>query len=85
MQVIWCYIGTGNLKWHIETWPMRDTQMLIYENQGSMSVSGSKFCPKRFRKLLVASIMKHDLPFRFVEYDGRYKRNDKKKKKKKIA
>jgi hypothetical protein len=36
----------------------------------SMSVSGSKFCPKRFRELLVASVIKHELPFRFVKYDG---------------
>jgi hypothetical protein len=34
-----------------------------------MSVSTSKFCPKKFRELLVASVIKHDLPFRFVKYD----------------
>jgi hypothetical protein len=35
-----------------------------------MFVSGSKFCPKRFKELLVASVIKHDLPFWFVEYNG---------------
>jgi len=45
-------------------------QMLIFGNQGSMSVSASKFCAKRYRKVLVASIIKHDLPFRYVEYNG---------------
>jgi hypothetical protein len=35
-----------------------------------MSVSSSKFNPDTFRELLVAAIVKHDLPFRFVEYIG---------------
>ena len=35
-----------------------------------MSVSALKFCPKRYRKLLVAAIIKHELPFSFVEYGG---------------
>lgn len=35
-----------------------------------MSVSSSQFDPKRFRELVVASVIKHDLPFRFVEYEG---------------
>jgi hypothetical protein len=35
-----------------------------------LSVSVPKFCPKRYRKLLVATIIKHELPFSFVEYDG---------------
>lgn len=35
-----------------------------------MSISSSKFCSKKFRKLLVASVIKHDLPFRYVEYEG---------------
>jgi hypothetical protein len=66
--------GTGNLKWHIQTCPRRDTcdvgQVLISGNQGSMFVSASKFCPRRYRELLVASVIKHDLPFEYVEYDG---------------
>ena len=35
-----------------------------------MSVSSSKFDPDTFRELLVAAIVMHDLPFRFVEYNG---------------
>jgi len=35
-------------------------QMLISRSQESMSVSSSKFCPKIFRELLVASVIKHD-------------------------
>jgi hypothetical protein len=44
--------------------------MLLSRSQGSMSVSNSKFCPKKFRELLIASVIKHDLPFRYVEYEG---------------
>jgi hypothetical protein len=44
--------------------------MLLSRSQGSLSVSNSKFCPKKFRELLVALVIKHDLPFRFVEYEG---------------
>jgi hypothetical protein len=59
--------GTGNLKS-----PRRNTrdvgQMLISKSQGSMSITS--FCPKKFRELLVASVIKHDLPFQYVEYDG---------------
>lgn len=57
--------GTGNIKRHIKTCPRRDTrdvgQMLISGNQGS--VSDYKFCAKRLRELMVASVIKHDLPF----------------------
>jgi hypothetical protein len=66
--------GTGNLRNHIKKCPLSSTrdigQMFISANERSMSVSASKFCPKRFRELLVASVIKHDLPFRYVEYDG---------------
>jgi hypothetical protein len=66
--------GTGNLKCHIENCSRRSTrdvgQMLLSRSQGSLSVNNSKFCPKKFRELLVALVIKHDLPFRFVKYDG---------------
>jgi hypothetical protein len=66
--------GTGNLKHHIDNCPRRNTrdvgQMLLSRSQGSLSVSNSKFCPKKFRELLVALVIKHDLPFQFVEYEG---------------
>jgi hypothetical protein len=35
-----------------------------------MSVISSKFDPKNFRELIVTSIIKHDLPFRYIEYKG---------------
>jgi hypothetical protein len=56
-------------------------QMLLSKDQGTLLISGSKFCPKRYRELLVGTIIKHDLPFSYVEYDGvremhRYLRSD---------
>jgi hypothetical protein len=56
-------------------------QMLLSRDQGTLSVSASKLCPKRYRKLLVGTIIKHDLHFSYVEYDGvrevhRYLRSD---------
>jgi hypothetical protein len=56
-------------------------QLLLSGSQGNLSVSVSKFCPKRYRELLVAAIIKHELSFSFVEYDGiremtRYLRSD---------
>jgi hypothetical protein len=66
--------GTENLKRHMDNCPRRNTrdvgQMLLSRSQGSLSVSNFKFCPKRFRELLVALVIKHDLPFRYVEYEG---------------
>jgi hypothetical protein len=66
--------GTENLKRHLDTCMRRNTrdvgQMLISRSQRSMSVSSSKFCPKKFRELLVALDIKHDLPFQYVEYEG---------------
>jgi hypothetical protein len=35
-----------------------------------VSVSVCKFCPKRFIEWLVASSIRHDLPFRYVEQNG---------------
>jgi hypothetical protein len=55
--------------------------MLLSRDQGTLSESASKFCPKIYRELLVGTIIKHDLPFSYVEYDGvkkmhRYLRSD---------
>jgi hypothetical protein len=44
-------------------------QLLLSGSQGNLSVNASKFCPKRYRELLVTAIIKHELPFSFVEYD----------------
>ncbi|XP_059436041.1 zinc finger BED domain-containing protein RICESLEEPER 2-like [Corylus avellana] len=66
--------GTGNLIKHSKTCGGRSSrdvgQMLLAGKAGSLGVSDSKFDPKKFRELLVAAVVKHDLPFSFVEYDG---------------
>jgi hypothetical protein len=45
-------------------------QLLLSRGQGIMSVSALKFCPKRYRELLIAAIIKYDLPFSYVEFDS---------------
>jgi hypothetical protein len=66
--------GTGNMTRHMNKCARKDTpdvgQMLLSASQGGMSAISSKFDPKKFRELIVASIINHDLPFRYVEYEG---------------
>ena len=35
-------------------------QLLIFGSQGNLSVSASKFCPKRYKELLIVVIIKHE-------------------------
>jgi hypothetical protein len=44
--------------------------MLLASKSGSLSISDSKFDPKRYRELVIISIIKHDLPFSYIEYEG---------------
>ena len=44
--------------------------MLLAGKSGSLSVSDSKYDPKRYGELVIIFITKHDLPFSYVEYDG---------------
>jgi hypothetical protein len=44
--------------------------MLLSGSQGGMSVIFFKFDHKKIRELIVASIIKHDLLFCYVEYEG---------------
>ena len=64
--------GTGNLKRHIASCVRRDTrdvgQMLI--DGQHLSIRSSKFDSEKFRELLVAAIVMHELPLSFVEYAG---------------
>ena len=45
-------------------------QLLMSQGQGSMLMRSTKFDPEKFRELAVEAILKHDLPFRFVQYEG---------------
>ncbi|XP_031378256.1 zinc finger BED domain-containing protein RICESLEEPER 2-like [Punica granatum] len=61
--------GTGNLKKHSERCIRKDTrdvgQLLVNHD---MSLRNAIFDPERFRELLIAAIIMHDLPLAFVEY-----------------
>ena len=58
---------TENITQHIKACERKDTpdvrQMLLSGSQKGMSIIFSKFYLKRFIKLVVVSIIKHDLPF----------------------
>ena len=45
-------------------------QLLMSQGQGSMLMQSTKFDPEKFRELAVEAILKHDLPFSFVQYEG---------------
>ncbi|KAL4577802.1 hypothetical protein LXL04_013916 [Taraxacum kok-saghyz] len=66
--------GTGSLKNHIKKCPRRDkndvAQMLFSKSGGGMSIKSMVFKPERFRELVSQAIIKHNLPFMFVEYEG---------------
>jgi hypothetical protein len=59
--------GTGNMTQHIKVCERKDTpnvgQMCLSRNQEDMSIISFKFDIKKIKKLVVASIIKHDLPF----------------------
>ena len=63
--------GTGNLKRHSEICVRKDIadigQLLLNKD---MSMRSTKFDPDKFRELVVAAIVMHDLPLSFVEYVG---------------
>ena len=66
--------GTGNMHTHMENCVKKDHgdigQLLLSQGQGSMLMRSTKFDPEKFRELAVEAILKHDLPFRFVQYEG---------------
>jgi hypothetical protein len=66
--------GTRNMTRHMKACARKYIpdvgQMLLSRSQGDMPVISSKFDPKKSRELIVASIIKHDLPFQYVEYEG---------------
>ena len=68
----WSSYGTENLRKHSKVCEGRNThdvsQMLLVRKARSLSISNSKFDAKRYRELLVALVIKHDLPFPYVEY-----------------
>ncbi|XP_061340052.1 zinc finger BED domain-containing protein RICESLEEPER 1-like [Gastrolobium bilobum] len=65
--------GTGNLKRHLDGCVRRDTrdvgQMMLSTQNSSFSLE-PKFDHEKFRELLIAAIIMHDLPFQFTEWQG---------------
>lgn len=45
-------------------------QHLFTQSGGWIKTRSSKFYPEILRELLVVEIIKHDLPFQFVGYEG---------------
>ncbi|KAL4588644.1 hypothetical protein LXL04_001536 [Taraxacum kok-saghyz] len=66
--------GTGNLKRHHKKCEKENTrdigQYMIASNSGSIDMRNPKFSQAKFRELLIEGVVRHDLPFSFVEYEG---------------
>lgn len=65
--------GTSNMLNHIRSC-IKNTrkdilQLLLSQYDGSVVMKSPKY-PDIYRELLVRAIIKHNLPFSFVEYDG---------------
>ncbi|XP_042423183.1 zinc finger BED domain-containing protein RICESLEEPER 2-like [Zingiber officinale] len=68
-------MGTGNLRRHIlNQCPKQKTsdiaQALLEQGDKSLAIRSQRFNQERFRELLILAIVKHDLPFQFVEYEA---------------
>ncbi|KAG6473887.1 hypothetical protein ZIOFF_067805 [Zingiber officinale] len=69
-------MGTGNLRRHILNQCPRQkasdivAQALLEQGDKSLAIRSQKFNQERFRELLILAIVKHDLPFQFVEYEA---------------
>ncbi|KAL5727122.1 hypothetical protein ACHQM5_000352 [Ranunculus cassubicifolius] len=44
--------------------------MIVSQSDSAVSLKPSKFDPLVFRELIELAIIRHDLPFQFVEYEG---------------
>ncbi|KAL9438311.1 hypothetical protein AB3S75_024061 [Citrus x aurantiifolia] len=66
--------GTGNMLKHIKKCPKlkksRDPRQMILDHSGSIGSCSLEFDQVAFRELLSAAIVKHGLPFQFVEFDA---------------
>ena len=68
-------MGTGNLRRHILNQCSRQktrdiAQALLEQGDKSLAIRSQKFSQERFRELLILAIVRHDLPFQFVEYEA---------------
>ena len=62
------------MKHHIPVCPKLKTkdigQLFLAKSEGSMSLQVSKFDQEKYRELMTMTIVKHELPFQFVDYEG---------------
>ncbi|XP_042433857.1 zinc finger BED domain-containing protein RICESLEEPER 2-like [Zingiber officinale] len=68
-------MGTGNLRRHILNQCLKQktsdiAQALLEQGDKSLAIRSQRFNQERFRELLILAIVKHDLPFQFVEYEA---------------
>ncbi|KAF6144796.1 hypothetical protein GIB67_016870 [Kingdonia uniflora] len=65
--------GIGNLSRHLKTCEKTTTrdlgQMLLSQSESFMSLRAAKFDPVVFHEMLNLAIIRHQLPFKFVEYE----------------
>ncbi|XP_071940029.1 zinc finger BED domain-containing protein RICESLEEPER 2-like [Coffea arabica] len=66
--------GTGNLHRHLKRCLKMTTkdigQYLITSDKGALATRNAQFSQDKFRELLVHAIVRHELPFSFVEHEG---------------
>lgn len=66
--------GTGNLLRHQKLCEQNSTkdigQYMISSSMGVLELKNPKFSQERFREMLIQSMVRHDLPFSFAEYEG---------------
>ena len=66
--------GTRNLKRHLGNCKRRNFrdigQLLLESRSGTLGSRRVVFDPNEFRQLLALCVVKHELPFQFVEYDS---------------
>ncbi|KAL2899935.1 Zinc finger BED domain-containing protein RICESLEEPER 3 [Bienertia sinuspersici] len=67
-------MGTGNLRRHLKNCKMRSFmdvgKMILEKNSSGVDSRMPKFDADVFRELVALIIVRHDLPFQFIEYDG---------------
>ena len=62
--------GTSNLHRHLLKCLKRKERKQDGEEEGSVSMLQNKITQEEFREILVEAIIKYNLPFNFVEYEG---------------
>ena len=70
MFLVDSYHGTSNLHRHFLKCLKRKEGKQDCEEEGSVSMLQNKITQEKFREMLAEAIIKHNLPFSFVEYEG---------------